>query len=102
MVSYTCTYTILRGRSHTKCRWYIWGIHLFAGVYEHIYTCTLPTYLPAMKINTSTIGIRFAVLRKSTRLYLSLTLVACDKVWLVDSTAFACSSVVCRAFVALL
>ncbi len=61
-----------------------------------------PTYLPAMKINMSIIGIRFAVPRKSTRLYLSLTLVACDKVRLVDSTVFACSSVVCRAFVALL
>ncbi len=63
----------------------------------------LPTYLPAMKINMSTIGIQFAVPRKSARLYmyLSLTLVACDKVRLVDSTVFACSSVVCRAFVAL-
>ncbi len=63
-----------------------------------------PTYLPAMKINMLTIGnnLRFAVLRKSTRLYLSLTLVACDKVRLVDSTVFACSSVVCPAFVALL
>ncbi len=37
-----------------------------------------------------------------TRLYLSLTLVACDKVRLVDSTVFVCSSVVYRAFVALL
>ncbi len=62
----------------------------------------LPTYIPAMKINMSTIGIRFAVTRKSTRLYLSVTLVAGDKVRLVDSTVFACSSVVCRAFVALL
>ncbi len=62
----------------------------------------LPTYLPAMKINMSIIGRPFAVPRKSTRLYLSLTLVACDKVRLVDITVFACSSVVCRAFVALL
>ncbi len=46
--------------------------------------------------------LRFAVPRKSTRLYLSLTLVACDKVRLVDSTVFTCSSVVCPAFVALL
>ncbi len=57
-------------------------------------------YLPAMKINRSIIGIWFAVPRKSTRLYLSHTLVACDKVWLVNSTVFACSSVVCRAIVA--
>ncbi len=46
-----------------------------------------PTYLPAMKTNMSTIGIiRFAVPRKSTRLYISLTLVACDEVRLVDSS----------------
>ncbi len=44
----------------------------------------------------------FAVPRKSTRLYLNLTLIACDKIWLVDSTVFACSSVICPAFVALL
>ncbi len=47
-----------------------------------------PNYLPAMKINMSTLiwKLRFAIPRKSTRLYLSLTLVACDKVRLVDSS----------------
>ncbi len=40
--------------------------------------------------------------KKTTHLYLSLTLVACDKIRLADSTVFACSSVVYPAFVALL
>ncbi len=55
-----------------------------------------------MKMTMSAIAMRFAVPRKSTRLYLRLTLEACDKIRLVDSTVFACSSVVCPAFVALL
>ncbi len=79
----------------------------------------LPTYLPAsLPASQSTYPylptcdedqhvdhwntIRFAVPRKSTRLYLSLTLVACDKVQLVDSTVFACPRDVCSGFVALL
>ncbi len=52
----------------------------------------------AMKMTMSAIAIRFAIPRKSTRLYpISLTLVACDKCQLVDSTVFACSSVDCPA-----
>ncbi len=55
-----------------------------------------------MKMTMSAIATWFAVPRKSTRLYLSLTLVACEKIQIVDSTVFACSSVVCPAFIALL
>ncbi len=42
---------------------------------------------------------RFAVPKKSTRLYQRL---ACDKILLVNGTVFACSSVVCPVLVALL
>ncbi len=40
-------------------------------------------------------NLRFSGSRKSTCLYVSLALVACDKIRLINSTVFACYSVVC-------
>ncbi len=42
---------------------------------------------------------RFAAPRQSVCLYLNLGLLACDKIRLINSTVFACSSVFCPVFV---